>query len=239
MCTHCCTPQGQANIAVLDEGALAGQRSKEAEELLSRSFEVRQHNPAMFALLCDELTDAVVAGRLSEPLREWLKLSATDQLEGFLDDFKDTPADVQVCLHTMSLLALMCALTCHALAGLARCLDIGRSCWYGAHASVSTCLDMMPLQIASFLDMLPLHVCASCALRQTWYCHFLLLSELVTCMSRLAQLKLPGPRSTDQAIAIPAYAHYPLSCVQPLHSHHINIPGLCCCHIRHKESLKQ
>ena len=56
---------------------------------------MRQHNAAMFALLCDELTDAVTAGHLPEALREWLKLNATDHLEGFLDDFTETPADVQ------------------------------------------------------------------------------------------------------------------------------------------------
>ncbi|KAL3132723.1 hypothetical protein ABBQ32_009229 [Trebouxia sp. C0010 RCD-2024] len=68
---------------------------KEAEQLLGRSFEVRHHQPGMFALLCDELTQAVAAGRLSEPLREWLRLCAVDQLEGFLDDFVENPPDVQ------------------------------------------------------------------------------------------------------------------------------------------------
>ena len=58
---------------------------------------MRHQQPAMFALLCDELTQAVAAGRLSHPLREWLKLSAVDQLEGFLDDFVDNPPDVKVC----------------------------------------------------------------------------------------------------------------------------------------------
>ena len=114
-----------ANNAVLDVCAPAGQRSKEAEELLGRSFEVRQHNPVMFALLCDEITDAVVAGRMSEPLREWLKLSATDQLEGFLDDFTDSPADVQVCFDMMPLLTLTCPVTYDTLAGIGTCLDIG------------------------------------------------------------------------------------------------------------------
>lgn len=74
----------------------ADQRSQEAEQLLARSFEARQHKPAMFALLCDELTEAVVAGRLAEPLKHWIKTSATDQLEAFLDDYAhDLPA-VQV-----------------------------------------------------------------------------------------------------------------------------------------------
>lgn len=80
--------------------AVAAERSKEAEALLARSFEARQHNPAMFALLCDELTDAVKAGRLADSLREWLKLSATDELEGFLDDCTQQPPAVQV-LHNI------------------------------------------------------------------------------------------------------------------------------------------
>ena len=74
----------------------AGQSSREAEDLLGRSFEVRQHSPAVFALLCDELTAAVRRGQLSAALREWLKLFATDQLEAFLDDFTDSPPNVQV-----------------------------------------------------------------------------------------------------------------------------------------------
>lgn len=60
---------------------------------------MRQRQPAMFALLCDELTQAVASARLSAPLREWLRASATDQLEGFLDDFVETPPDVQVCMR--------------------------------------------------------------------------------------------------------------------------------------------
>lgn len=74
---------------------------------------MRQRQPAMFALLCDELTQAVTAGRLSEPLREWLKTSATDQLESFLDDFVETPPDVQVCVRlTMYLYAHLCVCAC-------------------------------------------------------------------------------------------------------------------------------
>ena len=72
------------------------QRSKEAEQLLARSFAAKQHKPAMFAVLCDELTDAVTLGRLAEPVRAWLSSAATEELEAFLDDCSlDLPA-VQV-----------------------------------------------------------------------------------------------------------------------------------------------
>ena len=86
--------------AVTDNSLLdamtADQRIKEAEQLLARSFAGRQHNPAMFALLCDELAGEVASGRLAEPLRVWLRSSATDELENFLDDCnQDLPA-VQV-----------------------------------------------------------------------------------------------------------------------------------------------
>ncbi len=75
------------------------QRSKEAEQLLARSFAAKQHRPAMFALLCDELTDAVALGRLAEPIRAWLSSAATEELEAFLDDCShDLPA-VQVSMQ--------------------------------------------------------------------------------------------------------------------------------------------
>ena len=75
------------------------QRSKEAEQLLARSFDAKQHRPAMFALLCDELTDAVTSGRLAEPIRAWLSLAATEELETFLEDCShDLPA-VQVSIQ--------------------------------------------------------------------------------------------------------------------------------------------
>ncbi|DBA96744.1 TPA: hypothetical protein ACH3X1_015586 [Trebouxia sp. C0004] len=81
------SPTPTAHPAALD------QRSKEAEQLLARSFDAKQHKPAMFALLCDELTDAVTSGRLAEPIRAWLSLAATEELEMFLDDCShDLPA---------------------------------------------------------------------------------------------------------------------------------------------------
>ncbi len=50
----------------------------------------------MFAVLCDELTDAVTLGRLAEPIRAWLSSAATEELEAFFDDCSlDLPA-VQV-----------------------------------------------------------------------------------------------------------------------------------------------
>ncbi|KAA6418674.1 MAG: hypothetical protein FRX49_11327 [Trebouxia sp. A1-2] len=81
------SPTPTAHSAALD------QRSKEAEQLLARSFGAKQHKPAMFALLCDELTNAVTSGCLAEPIRAWLSLAATEELEAFLDDCShDLPA---------------------------------------------------------------------------------------------------------------------------------------------------
>ena len=118
--------------------AAAGQGSKEAEELVGRSFGVRQRQPAMFGLLCDELTQAVAAGRLSVPLKEWLRASATDQLEGFLDDFIESPPDVQVCMHlTMSVQVSVCV--CGSVS-VSVCLCVCRS--------VCVCLSLaLPLSI--------------------------------------------------------------------------------------------
>ena len=50
----------------------------------------------MFALLCDELTDAVAMGRLAEPIRAWLSSAATEELEAFLDDCSHDLLAVQV-----------------------------------------------------------------------------------------------------------------------------------------------
>lgn len=75
---------------------------------MGRSFSVRQRQPAMFAVLCDELTQAVAGGRLSEPLREWLQASAIDQLESFLDDFMETPPPVQVSDNVLYACVCMC-----------------------------------------------------------------------------------------------------------------------------------
>ena len=74
-------------------------RSAEAQQLLTRSFEAKQQSPAMFAMLCDELTAAVKGGRLGGPLTAWLRGAATDELEGFLDDCTPDPPPVQVCKY--------------------------------------------------------------------------------------------------------------------------------------------
>lgn len=88
---------------------------------------MRQRQPAMFGLLCDELTQAVASGRLSAPLREWLQASATDQLEGFLDDFIETPPDVQVCmLLTMCVPVSGSVFVCLSLS-ICVCLSVCRS----------------------------------------------------------------------------------------------------------------
>ena len=85
-------------------------RSSEAEQLLRRGFEAKQHSPAMFAMLCDELAQAVTGGRLGEAVTAWLRGAATDELEAFLDDCNPDQPPVEV--HITVAYRVLCRTVC-------------------------------------------------------------------------------------------------------------------------------